>query len=54
MKSGKVRSGLVKFERSPVSDNEPVVSGKGLSTPTDQSHERVLGSIEEFAEFRGS
>lgn len=46
MKSGKVRSGLkVRFAQSLspdlFSDDEPVVPGRGVSTPTDQSPERV-------------
>lgn len=55
MKSEKVRSGLkVRFERSPspdlFSDDEPVVPGRGFSTTTDQSPERVVGPSEEFVE----
>lgn len=45
MKSEKVRSGLkVRFERSPspdlFSDDEPVVQGRGFSTPTAESGAR--------------
>lgn len=50
-----MRSGLkVRFERSPspdlFSDDEHVVPGRGFSTPTDQSPERVVGPSEEFVE----
>lgn len=54
MKSGKVRSGLkVRFvlSLSPdlFSEDEPVVPGRGFSTPTDRSPELVLDISKEIA-----